>query len=134
MQYHISKNLPDPAKVLPHSPEAPSIVLESAYVVTYSSSGLNGTEITIISTGDDDDYISLTDIARKRNPVEPKDVVKNWMINTSTIEFLGLWEAVNYPGLKHLGFLFHRQRLIDTDCVDRGRDLHRTFSCMSRTA
>lgn len=25
------------------------------------------------------DYISITDIARQKNPVEPKDVVKNWM-------------------------------------------------------
>ena len=38
------------------------------------------------------DYISLTDIARVRNPDEPKDVVKNWLRNRSTIEYLGLWE------------------------------------------
>ena len=25
------------------------------------------------------DYICITDIARQKNPVEPKDVVKNWM-------------------------------------------------------
>ena len=34
------------------------------------------------------DFISLTDIARYKNPLEPKDVVKNWMRNYSTIEFL----------------------------------------------
>jgi hypothetical protein len=32
----------------------------------------------------DDDYISLTDIARVRNPDEPKDVVKNWLRNRAT--------------------------------------------------
>lgn len=37
------------------------------------------------------DYISLTDIARYKNPNEPKDVVKNWIRNYSTIEFLGVW-------------------------------------------
>jgi hypothetical protein len=25
------------------------------------------------------DYISITDIAKQKNPIEPKDVVKNWM-------------------------------------------------------
>ena len=24
------------------------------------------------------DYISLTDLARYKNPIEPKDVIKNW--------------------------------------------------------
>ena len=38
----------------------------------------NGTEITIISQGNQDDYISLTDIARYKSD-EPKDVIKNWM-------------------------------------------------------
>ena len=25
------------------------------------------------------DYICITDIARQKNPIEPKDVVKNWL-------------------------------------------------------
>jgi len=57
----------------------------------------DGAEIAVISRGGDDDYISLTDIARHRNPDEPKDVVKNWMRSRSTIEFLGLWEILNNP-------------------------------------
>lgn len=36
----------------------------------------DGVEISVISTGGDDDFICLTDIARYRNPDEPKDVVK----------------------------------------------------------
>lgn len=47
-----------------------------------------------------DDYISLTDIARYRNAKEPKDVVKNWMRNRSTIEFLALWETINNSTFK----------------------------------
>jgi hypothetical protein len=39
----------------------------------------------------EDKYISLTDIAKKKNPHEPKDVVKNWLRSKSTLEFLGLW-------------------------------------------
>ncbi|HDL18858.1 MAG TPA: KilA-N domain-containing protein, partial [Bacteroidetes bacterium] len=41
---------------------------------------------------------------RHRNPVEPKDVIKNWMRNRSTIEFLGLWEKINNPYFKGVEF------------------------------
>jgi len=51
-----------------------------------------------------EDYISLTDIAQFRNPDEPKDVIKNWMRNKSTIEFLGLWEKINNPEFKGVEF------------------------------
>jgi len=51
-----------------------------------------------------EDYISLTDIARFSNPDEPKDVIKNWMRNKSTIEFLGLWEKINNPDFKGVEF------------------------------
>lgn len=51
-----------------------------------------------------EDFISLTDIARNKNPDEPKDVVKNWMRSKSTIEFLGLWEQLNNPDFKGVEF------------------------------
>lgn len=63
-----------------------------------------GTQITVLSKGDENDYISLTDIARYKNPDEPKDVVKNWMRSRSTIEFLGLWEKLNNPDFKGVEF------------------------------
>ncbi len=53
---------------------------------------------------DESDYISLTDIARYKNAQEPKDVVKNWMRNRSTIEFLGAWEKINNPLFKGVEF------------------------------
>ena len=40
------------------------------------------------------DYMSLTDIARYKNPLEPSDVIKNWLRRKDTIEFLGLWERM----------------------------------------
>jgi len=52
----------------------------------------------------DDDYISLTDIARVRNPDEPKDVVKNWLRNRSTVECMGLWGKTTTPPLKPVEF------------------------------
>ncbi len=63
-----------------------------------------GTEVTVLSRGDENDFISLTDIARYKNPAEPKDVVKNWMRSRSTIEFLGLWEQLNNPHFKGVEF------------------------------
>ena len=52
----------------------------------------------------DEDFISLTDIARNKNAVEPKDVVKNWMRSRTTIEFLGIWEQLNNPDFKGVEF------------------------------
>ena len=61
------------------------------------------TEITFINkeTGE---YISLTDIAKYRNPVEPFSIINNWMRSRSTIEFLGLWEKLNNPDFKPVEF------------------------------
>jgi hypothetical protein len=50
------------------------------------------------------DYICITDIARQKNPVEPKDVVKNWMRLKNTLEYLGLWELLNNPDFKGVEF------------------------------
>ncbi|MFC1613517.1 KilA-N domain-containing protein [Patescibacteria group bacterium] len=52
----------------------------------------------------ENDYISLTDMARYKNADEPKDVVKNWMRNRGTIEFLGIWERINNPYFKGVEF------------------------------
>ena len=62
-----------------------------------------GTEIAVLSTGDANDYISLTDIARYKSDA-PDDVIKNWMRNRDTIEFLGLWEQLNNPNFKPVEF------------------------------
>jgi len=50
------------------------------------------------------DYISITDIARQKNPIEPKDVVKNWLRLKNTLEYLGLWEQLNNPQFKGVEF------------------------------
>lgn len=61
------------------------------------------TDIAVISAIGQDDYISLTDIARYRSD-EPKDVIKNWLRSKATIEFLGLWEELNNPNFKGVEF------------------------------
>lgn len=60
-------------------------------------------EINVTGIGDED-YISLTDIARAKNPKEPKDVVKNWMRLRSSLEFLGMWESLNNPSFNRVEF------------------------------
>jgi len=63
-----------------------------------------GTEISVLSQGTDDDYISLTDIARYKNPDEPNAVIANWIRNRNTVEFLGIWEQLYNPDFKPLEF------------------------------
>lgn len=62
-----------------------------------------GTEVGI-NFHKKEDYISLTDIARYKNPDHPADVIKNWTRSKDTIEFLGLWERINNPEFKVVEF------------------------------
>ncbi len=64
----------------------------------------NNIDIAVISKPNEEDYISLTDIARYKNPEFPADVVKNWLRVRSTIEFLRLWEQLNNPNFKLVEF------------------------------
>ncbi len=64
---------------------------------------VKGTEI-IIFKQNNADYIGLTDMAKRKNEDSPDDVIKNWMRNRSTVEFLGLWEKINNPIFKPVEF------------------------------
>jgi len=64
---------------------------------------VKGAAITVLSQKDED-YISLTDIAKYRNRKEPFAIINNWMRGRSTIEFLGLWEKLSNPDFKPLEF------------------------------
>lgn len=65
---------------------------------------VNNLQINILSKDNVNDFISLTDLARYKNSEFPKDVIKNWMRNRSTIEFLGLWEMMHNPTFKGVDF------------------------------
>lgn len=65
---------------------------------------VEGHQISLVATESENDFISLTDIAKYKNNDSPADVVKNWMRNRNTIEFLGLWERVNNPNFKLVEF------------------------------
>lgn len=65
----------------------------------------NGREISLIGNiTDESAYISLTDIAKYKNPEDAAGVVANWMRNRSTLEYLGLWEQLHNPDFKLLEF------------------------------
>ena len=52
-----------------------------------------------------DDYICITDIAKaKVGESRGADVVKNWMRNRATLEFLGTWEQIYNPAFKVVEF------------------------------
>lgn len=62
-----------------------------------------GVEIGIYTTDYQNDYISLTDIARYKSD-EPFIVINNWLRSKDTIEFIGLWESMNNPDFKPIEF------------------------------
>jgi len=63
---------------------------------------VQGTEITLL-VQNQDDFICITDIAKKFNAV-PADIIKAWMRNRNTVEFLGTWELLHNPSFKMVGF------------------------------
>lgn len=62
-----------------------------------------GIEIGIYTTDFENEFISLTDIARYKSD-DPSAVIQNWMRNRDVIEFLGLWETMHNPDFKRLEF------------------------------
>ena len=57
---------------------------------------IQGNTITIFKSKDED-YISITDIARHKNPKATGLVISHWLSTRYTIEFMGLWEKMPNP-------------------------------------
>ena len=69
-----------------------------------SKINVQNTEVTVINF-EAQDYISLTDMAgAKENESRAADVIKNWLRNRYTIEFLGTWEMIHNPDFKVVEF------------------------------
>lgn len=68
-----------------------------------SKINIKGTSISLFSKKDED-FISLTDIAKFKNTNDPRFVVQNWMKTKYTVEFLGLWEVINNPNFNRVEF------------------------------
>ena len=52
----------------------------------------------------ENDYFSLTDIARHKDAAHIDTIIQNWMRNRNTIELLGFWETIYNPNFKPLEF------------------------------
>ena len=58
-----------------------------------------------ITNIDEKDYICITDIAKtKEGKSRTDDIIKNWIRNRYTIEFLGTWESLYNPNFKSVEF------------------------------
>ena len=62
-----------------------------------------GIDIGIYTTDFENEFISLTDIAKYKSS-DPNDTIKNWMRGRETLEFLGLWEKLHNPDFKPVEF------------------------------
>ena len=64
----------------------------------------------------EEDYISITDIAKFYNPQDPSGVVRNWMSNKDSFEFYSLWEEIHNPNFNSV-----QMRRIKTEEVGYNR-------------
>lgn len=61
---------------------------------------VKGTEVSIIKHLNED-YISLTDMIKSFGD---DTIIKNWLRNRNTVEFLGIWEQINNPNFNSVEF------------------------------
>lgn len=90
---------------------------------------VQNTNITVLGI-DGEDYISLTDMAgAKDSESRAADILKNWLRNRYTIEFLGTWEVIHNPNFKVVEFdhfkmsaglpSFHQMSVLESGDNDR---------------
>ena len=65
---------------------------------------VQNTQITVLSHNDKD-HILHTDMENgKQSESRVVDIIKNWLRNRYTIEFLGTWEMIHNPNFKVVEF------------------------------
>ncbi len=72
------------------------------------------TEITVNAINQED-YISLTDIARFKDSDRTDYIIQNWLRNRNTVEFCGIWEHLNNPNFKPIEFDGVKQLYADAE-------------------
>jgi hypothetical protein len=85
-------------------------------IVKKESLNVQGTEISVF-THRQNDYISLTDMARYKNAEATGLVISHWLSTRYTVEFMGVWEKINNPNfnvteLSNIKKLSQSERLI----------------------
>ena len=82
---------------------------------------VHGTEISV-TTIDDKDYISLTDMLRAK---DGDFFISDWLRNRNTVEFLGIWEQIHNPDFNYGEFaaISGLKRRMQLDCGQRPEDM-----------
>jgi hypothetical protein len=88
---------------------------------------VQGTAISIIKRGQED-YVSLTDMAKHKNDSSrAADIIKNWIRNRTTLEFLGTWEELYNQEFKVVEFdHFKTQAGLHTFTLSPGQWVEKT--------
>ncbi len=81
-------------------------------------------EISVVQ----DDFISLTDIANSKDgESRAADIIKNWMRNRGTLEFIGTWEQIHNTDFKVVEFdHFKMQAGLTSFVLSPGRWIEQT--------
>ncbi len=58
----------------------------------------------VLYAQNNEDYISLTDMARYRDVERTNYIIQNWLRTRNAIDFCGLWEQINNPDFKRIEF------------------------------
>jgi hypothetical protein len=64
---------------------------------------VQGAAIAVLNQNSQD-FICLTDIARFKSADRFDDLIRNWLRNRNTVEFLGVWERLNNPSFNPVEF------------------------------
>jgi hypothetical protein len=64
---------------------------------------VQGLEV-VLYQNNEEDYLSLTDIARYKDAFNTDTIIQNWLRNRNTVELLGFWEMMYNPNFKPLEF------------------------------
>ena len=58
----------------------------------------------VLYSQNNEDFISLTDMARYRDAERTNYIIQNWLRTRNAIDFCGLWEQINNPNFKRIEF------------------------------
>ena len=90
---------------------------------------VQGREISII-LNNEEEYISLTDMAKFKDREATGIVIANWLSTKYTIQFMGAWEQVHNPRFNVMEFnniktwvMYLLPRRHKLDCVFRGQPI-----------
>ena len=75
---------------------------------------VQGFDVVLYQTNEED-YLSLTDIARYKDANNTDSLIQNWLRNRNTVELLGFWEIMYNPTFKPLEFEGFRKQVRKLD-------------------